>query len=581
MTWSVQSKTHFSNTVRPGMRRHEPVASPRFDCLNRPMARRAAPKKREDAAKIRLRAAKIADLLERASFLEAALERGIDKPATVARDLVAAVMDSSLPGDASAARLVGFARRMPAEPKVLEIIGRELDERYCEDEAVEVLRLAVASGAQSKQVLEVLGRLLVQRGDADGVPLLERAIERAPDWEPPRIALAVWFVDKNPQRALAVLADHESDQSHELRAMIYAATGRKRLAAREQLAALSVYTNDLEARTELCRWHYNEHRYARALEHARTLFEMRTDMSPRELARIDVDELEELILGAYRIGGAFAELVPFLRERCADGVPPELAYDVFYGLTAQQPIAEPELAIRAAETLAHQARHDGNHDEALVWTVRIAGVRAMLGDIGALEAIARDGLGDNAAGWNTLGEQYLGVEAYDAAHAAIDRALELDPDSTEALAALFHCALASGDAGGLHRSAEAIAAVEPLSHRGPEHLGRSFARRGDAEAAVTHARRAAAVGPYCAIAWTAVAEAAIIARDDAAARAALARSLALEAMEPGDDISIVHAALHGTPATLEQALAARYKHLPALPFPAYVEALRDAARRHP
>ena len=534
----------------------------------------------QDAAKVRARAAKIRDVLERASFLEAALERGVDKPTTIARDLVDALFESSLSDDACGARLVTFARRVPAQPKVLEIIGRELDERYREDEAVEVLRLAVAGGAHSKQVLETLGRLLVLRGDADGVPLLERAIERAPDWQPPRIALAAWFVDKNPQRALAVLGDFESDRCHELRAMIYAAAGRKRLAAREQLAALSQYTNDLEARTELCRWHYTEHRYARALEHARTLFAMRSEMTPRQLARIDADDLDDLILGAYRTGGAFAELVPFLRERCAGDVPPQLAYEVFHGLTALRPIGEPELAIRAAEVLAQRCRTDGDRDGALVWTVRIAGVRAQLGDIAALEALARDGLGDNPAGWNALADEYLAVDAYDAAHAAIDRALELDPDSTEALASLFHCALAAGDAGALHRAAEALAAAAPLAHQGPEHLGRSFARRGDAEAAMAHARRGAAVGPYCANAWIGVAEAAIVTRDDAAARAALARSLALAAMEPGDDVSIVHAALHGTPAELEQALAARYEHLAAPPFPVFVEALRAAARRH-
>jgi hypothetical protein len=76
-----------------------------------------------------------------------------------------------------------------------------------------------------------------------------------------------------------------------------------------------------------------------------------------------------------------------------------------------------------------------------------------------------------------------------------------------------------------------------------------------------------------------LAEAYVVAGEVARAREAAMRSIHLEAPDIGDDISILRAAVDGQPEMLERALAERYKHLPSLPFPAFIAKLREAARR--
>jgi tetratricopeptide (TPR) repeat protein len=211
-----------------------------------------------------------------------------------------------------------------------------------------------------------------------------------------------------------------------------------------------------------------------------------------------------------------------------------------------------------------------------LWRVRIAGLRAkQLGDVAALEALAREGLDDDPAAWVALADEYNGVELYDAAHAAVDRALQLDPDSAGAIDTMFELALAGGDLVTLHNTSEALAAAKPLWHQGPEHLGRSFARRCEPGPALLHAKRGVELAPYCHNAWLGLGEAHLVAGDLDAARAALARSLAIDAST--EDVAILKAALDRQPDVLERALAERYQHLPALPFAAFVAKLRAAA----
>lgn len=220
--------------------------------------------------------------------------------------------------------------------------------------------------------------------------------------------------------------------------------------------------------------------------------------------------------------------------------------------------------------------------EAPRWRVRLAGLRAEAADDTAtLESLARDGLDDSAIAWIELADQYRCLGYYDAAHASIDRALQLDPSNTEALDTQYTLALAIGDLEALHRVARAIADAEPLWHEGPEHLGRSFARSGDGATAVTYAQRAVDLAPHCHNAWTGLAEAHLVAGDFTRARDAVTRSVALEAPQAGDDISVLRAALAHDEGALEAALGLRYRHLPALPFPAFLEKLRAAARSMP
>jgi tetratricopeptide (TPR) repeat protein len=203
-----------------------------------------------------------------------------------------------------------------------------------------------------------------------------------------------------------------------------------------------------------------------------------------------------------------------------------------------------------------------------LWRVRIAANTSL----SALEALAHEGLDDDAEAWVELADAYNAADCPDAASAAVDRALQLDPNSAGALSTMFDLALTAGDGETLHRVSEALAVVKPQWHQGPEHLGRSFARRGEAAAALVHAKRAVSLAPFCHNAWTGLAEASVVAGDLERAREATKRSLEID--DGDDDTQILNAALFA--GDLEQALAERYGHLPALPFPKFVSLLRRA-----
>jgi tetratricopeptide (TPR) repeat protein len=527
------------------------------------------PKAKPRASAVIAAAKKIAEPAERATFLVAALDR-VDKPAKLVEPLFL-TFDEFMQPDEVGVKVLALAEGRDAE--FLDGAGSMLEahRQRLEEYAIPVWRMALAAGSKNEHTLATLGRLLVLRGDATGVPFLERAIESSPVWEAPRLSLAVWLHDKDPGRALDVIAECTGSYAHELRAMIHAAVGRTQEAERAQRRALETYADDTVGHMLLSDWHYEENRYDRALVHARHLFERRRHED------CALDGVDESIARAFRLGGAFKDIVPWLVERCANAeLPANFAWHVFHGLTAFHPPLESALAIRAAEAAM---AIEVVPSEILLWRVRIAGVRASLGDISALEALARDGLDDNAPAWIELADRYLAVDLDDAASAALDRGLQLDPNSADALITMFDLALSAGDADTLHRAAEALVVAKPHWYNGTAHVARSYARRGDGEPAVTHAKRAAQLAPYSELTWIALAEACLVAGDLDGARDATQRSLEIVAAEKGDDISIVHAALFGDAVALDRALADRYGRLPALPFPKFVEALREANRR--
>ena len=524
-------------------------------------------------------AREIEDPAARAGFLESELGR-VDKPAKLLEPLFAALA-ATLEDEEQCARLVAIARVHRKRHAVLDEIATRVRQLQNLDALLEVLGLASAAGSRNKRTHELLGRLLLLRGDAAGVRALERALELAPTFDQARIYIATWFVERDPARALDVLEPVDLSYASELRAMAYAALGQSDEAAGALADAIAEFDGDLAARLKLASWHCSERRYARGLVHGRALFELRTTTPERELAAHDLDEIDRTIVQAYRAGGALHEIVPWLQERFATGdIAPGVGAQLFLGLPPLRPDPDLALAIRGGEAVQQQALASGDASEARIWRVRIAGLRAEQGDMAALEALAHDGLDDDPAAWVELADAYRSVHAYDAASAAVDRALQLDDHCAAALVTLFGLALEAGDLEALHRASVAIGIAKPLWHQGPEHLARTLARRGD-PAAVPHAQRAAGVAPYCHNAWLALADAQLVAGDLAAARSALARVQQIDPAEPGDDTTVMQAALDGTLDDLERALAARYKHLPALPFPVFVEKLRAAAASMP
>jgi predicted TPR repeat methyltransferase len=202
-------------------------------------------------------------------------------------------------------------------------------------------------------------------------------------------------------------------------------------------------------------------------------------------------------------------------------------------------------------------------------------VRSSETELSALEALAADGLDDDPEAWVELANAYHGHDANDAAAAAVDRALQLDPSSVGALTTMFDLAEKAGDLELMERAARAVATAEPHGHEGCERIGRMLLRRGDL-AALESARKAVYMAPYCHNAGLGFGEAQLVAGDLRVARAAAKRAAEISPPEEGDSIAVLLAALSGDPARLERELAAAHGHLPALPFPPYIAALRAA-----
>jgi tetratricopeptide (TPR) repeat protein len=551
-----------------------------------------------DAAAVLAKLDDITDPVKRVDVLERALAK-VPDPHELVEPWGDAMWKSPLiPADQVAARIVAECNARTADHEFLAAAGKFLDDRSCEDEAIEVLQLARRCGSTDGDALCVLGRLLCLQGDADaGVPLLEFEIEDAPEWARPRQELAMHLRTTDPARALALLepiADQDDEpRSDETRAMLYEQLARPDDARAAIARMLESFDTELEARESMSRWHFFEFRYDRALVHARRLDELlRTlpDKTLRKISPSDRESYDETILQAYRLGGAFAELVPEIRERFATVDPsPTLATEILAGLTALRPIPLPVLARRCAQLLVTHARDANDLATALDHEIDDAELAASLGDLGALEAVA-DRLATTATTdprpYARLVDAFLVVDRLDRASTILDAGLAIDPACPELLAAQFDIALELGDADLARRCTERYLEVAPRSHVGPEHLARISTRTGIFDVALEQSRKALLLGPYCQNAWLARAEALLLTGDHAAARQCTTRALQILAADPGDEISIIDAAAAGDLERLDRELAARISataakpHAPDVmrPFADYYDRVRAAAR---
>jgi len=468
-----------------------------------------------------------ADLIER-GFAEIASPQALVKPWFEAR--------LEVPGnrEATGARSLEITVDS-ADPDFLDAMGNELARRSFDGEAIEVFTRALAAGSKTMMTKMLLGYLLARRGDPACVPLLEEALASSPGWDLPMTTLAAWYVERDPARTLELLVDPRDYEHHDLRAMAYEAMGRTADAERATSAAIASLPRAIDAHRKLAEWHARNYRHARALTHGRALFALRTAAD---------EDIDEAILRAYRDGGAFHELVPWLREYETFSL--GVGWYVYFGLRGQTTNPDPALTMRAAREVSQAYAKQGDVREARKWTIREAYVSALAGDTTHLDELVNSGLDDDPDAWVEVAHTYIAMNEYDAANAAADRALVLD-------------------------------AQQPLMHQGPEFLARSFARRLDATAALMHSERALAMAAYCHNAWIARAEAFAIAGDLERARAHAERSLAIHPPDAdGDDAVIVLAAVTKNRVQLDAEAAKRHKHAPGA-FSEYFGYLRQLA----
>ena len=505
----------------------------------------------------------------------AVLERGFATLSEGHSELVRPYFDAvkgSSTSEAAGARLRQLAERRGADDELLRDVAFLLDEEGQRGHAVALLRHVVAASPSDVNVLYRLAHLLAEDllSRDEGRALLERVVELAPDAPAPRRQLAWLLLDEDPVRGLELLEPvlgHEDPYVHETQSALLAQLGREQEAGAAFELALEAQGAIGPGLIDLCAWHLSSNRYQRALVVARQIFD-------HPLPDDEVEDAWVYWLQAHRLAGAVREAMPRLAERCADGVPPELAWDVYWACRS----FDHTLAARAAEAHAGQL---GEGRERLEWEILAAGQRAKLGDDGPLERV-RERVGQDARLWAHLAWAYADLKRFDRAREAALQARALDPDDRDVLTVMEETHVRLDQPEEALACARRLAELHPFEHQGPERLGILLAKLFETEEALGQSLRAVDAAPFCHIAQRSRALALFVAgRFDEAERHAR-QSLALDEPDeedPANEALMVLRALEGDAAGLQRCLDTLGREEPPRVFARFKAHLVEVARQ--
>lgn len=507
------------------------------------------------------------------SALTQAIERsGKNKERFVVPLFKAIARQSS--SEEAAARVRELAEKFPSDADLLWAAANHLDEQSQRGHAIGLLRKVIEKQPKNASALGKLGRLLRQSlaTRAEGIQLLERAMQISPSWSFVRRPLAMHHLATDPEKGLSIMAPvlrEDSTWTWEVQAMLLAALGRKDEADRAERRAIASY-NGTPARAieALCDWHRDEDRYDRALYWAARLFE-------HPVAEDRVEWAQLSLLSTYRLAGKVGEIMPKIREICAGDVPARLGWELYFAVKD----VDHALAEKVARTKAEASKDD---EERLRWRIREACQRAHGGD-DSLLARVREEAGQKSKAWSQIAIIYEDLERYDAANEAAERAYTLDPKDANAIGARIDAELRLGKTDEALTLARRMHEIFPYDHRGPERIAEITAKRGEQEDALSNSAQAVDAAPYCSTAQEVRALALALKGDLATARAHAARSLSLTKPTRDDaprDALMLLRALDGDADGLERCFARLDAVQPPDAFPKYRAFLRGLAEQN-
>jgi tetratricopeptide (TPR) repeat protein len=477
-------------------------------------------------------------------------------------------------GEAAAAQLRDLAERHLGDDDFLRAVVSTLDQEGQRGHALALARHVVDRAPGDPGAVWQLARLLddsgVHRDEAR--VYFERVVELAPDVAVARVRLAWLLLAGDPAAALEVigpvLASEDSDV-YDVQAACLQALGRTAEADRALARALQAAPDPTTGLAMLIHRHCMSDRYDRACQLA-----ARVDLEA--LDRMEADEramVESIWLTAYRMAGRAREVLPRVREVCADGVPGHLAFEVYYSYRSY----DRELAAAAAEVQAESFEEPADRAE---WKLIAVGLRAKhTGDSRRLESMARR-MPPFASVWAELAFAYERLDRYTDADAAAERAFEIDPMANDAFTARIQSLERQNRIDEAIACAEQFAAARPYEHQGPERLGILLAKIGRVDEALAHSARAMEAAPYCHVSQQSRALALFMAGEYAGALDHARRSSGNEPSAPDSkghaDDELLIAALTGDRAALDRGLAALEEREPGV-YPLYRERLRVAA----
>jgi tetratricopeptide (TPR) repeat protein len=474
----------------------------------------------------------------------------------------------------AAARVRELAEKFPSDTDLLWAAANHLDEQSQRGHAIGLLRKVVDIQPKNASALGRLGRLLRQSlaTRAEGIQMLERAMQLSPSWSFVRRPLALHHLQSDPEKGLSVMAPvlgEDSPWNWEVQAMLLDALGRKEEAERAMRRAIAAYDGTPARAIEaLCDWHRHDDRYDRALYWASRLFEQ-----PVAPDRVEWAQLS--LVSTYRLAGKVEEIMPRIREICAGEVPVRLAWELYFALKD----VDHALAEKVAHAKAEASKDD---EEKLRWRIREACQRAHKGD-DSLLARVHEAAGEKSKAWSQIAVAYEDLERYEAANEAADRAYALDPKDAQAISTMMDAEIRRGNTDQALALARRLHELFPYDHRGPERIAEITAKRGEQEDALAYSAQAVDAAPYCSTAQEVRALALALGGDLTAARPHAERSLSLtkpaRADAPRDALMILRA-LDGDTDGLERCFARLDVVQPLEAFPKYRAFLLGLAEKH-
>jgi tetratricopeptide (TPR) repeat protein len=485
------------------------------------------------------------------------------------------VLAAQATGEAAAAQLRALAEEHHADDDFVRAAVDALEGGFQRGHAIALARRMYEESPREPTAVWRLARLLDDSGVAEDEAraLLTELVELAPDAAFVRVRLAWRLVGADPAAALAVLApvlEAEQPDVHDAESAALAALGRTIEADRALARALQAAPSRPVGLAMLINRHCRADRYQRAFALAQQL-DLAALAADPEVPPDELEAAEDAWMSAHRLAGRAGDALAWVRARCADGVPPHLAFDVYY---AYRSIDRP-LAARAADTQV--ARVDP--EDRLEWQLIAAGLRARLGDGGALEALAVT-MPDQAGAWAELADAYTSGRRFALADAAAERAFALDPRHNGAFTAWIEALTRRGRVDEAIACGEAFAAARPWEHQGPERLGILYAKVGRVDDALAQSERAVDAAPYCHVSQQSRALALLAAGDLAGALQFARAAAGNEPTAPDDphdgDDDLLLAALTGDVAGLERGLAELEQRMPGVLLP-FRSRLREVA----
>lgn len=408
----------------------------------------------------------------------------------------------------------------------------------------------------------------------EGRDCLAEVVSLAPSAAIARVHLS-WCMHDHPVEGMEILSpvlESGDPYVYESAAALFEKMEQKNKFEKLRAQALASYPTEDDGRLDLGHWHYSKQRYPYATE-------LLLPLTQKEYqGQSPFEEVQEIILTAFRLAGKIDQIKDWILEICKDGIPPYLAYEIFWSFRST------DYAL-AAESARVYADTKPNKSAALEFLAHAASCNAKAGDSTELEKIITLlkkemdlDLDAKLDAWEVVYYAFINLDRFDEAKDVVEVMQKLNAKSKQSLDTRQHYTASFGDRKDAFAAALECRDLYPYEHVGDEMLGILYGAALDAEKATQHAIRALSIAPYCHKAHISRAMAAFASNDYELARTHLERSNEidpdLEIDQWSYKLALEHALNHDAE-LLEKVIEHRNQHQTQFAFPEFDRKLKE------